>query len=97
MVFEENEFELEQDGRPARRTVETIYQRPRDCDLERAGGDEDVAFYVGVLERWRPRRVMELASGSGRVTIPLARAAVRVGRRDRLGWSGRRPCWKPPT
>jgi len=59
--------------------VETIYQRPRDYDLEHEGDDEDVAFYVRLLEQWRPRRVMELASGSGRVTIPLARAAAASG------------------
>lgn len=59
--------------------METIYQRPRDYDLEHEGDDEDVAFYVRRLEKWRPRRVMELASGSGRVTIPLARAAAASG------------------
>lgn len=59
--------------------METIYQRPGDYDLEHEGDDEDVAFYVRLLEEWRPRRVMELASGSGRVTIPLARAAARSG------------------
>ena len=59
--------------------VETIYHRPRDYDLEHEGDDQDVAFYVKLLEKWRPRRVMELASGSGRVTIPLARAASASG------------------
>jgi SAM-dependent methyltransferase len=59
--------------------MEEIYERPRDYDLEHEGDDEDVALYVQLLERWRPRRVMELASGSGRVTIPLARAAASTG------------------
>jgi SAM-dependent methyltransferase len=59
--------------------MEAIYERPQDYDLEHEGDDEDVAFYVGLLQRWRPRRVMELASGSGRVTIPLARAAAMSG------------------
>ena len=59
--------------------METIYQRPHDYDLEHEGDDEDVAFYVRLLEKWQPRRVMELASGSGRVTIPLARAAAASG------------------
>jgi SAM-dependent methyltransferase len=59
--------------------METIYHRPRDYDLEHEGDDEDVAFYVRLLENWRPRRVMELASGSGRITIPLARAAALSG------------------
>ena len=56
--------------------METIYERPRDYDLEHEGDDRDVEFYRQLIERWRPRRVMELASGSGRVTIPLARVAA---------------------
>ena len=59
--------------------MEAIYERPRDYDLEHEGDDEDVAFYLPLLARWRPRRVMELASGSGRVTMPLARAAAAGG------------------
>lgn len=59
--------------------MEAIYERPQDYDLEHEGDDEDVAFYLTLLERWRPRRVMEIASGSGRVTIPLARAAAASG------------------
>ena len=57
--------------------MEAICERPGDYDLEHEGDDEDVTFYVRLLDRWRPRRVLELASGTGRVTIPLARAAVR--------------------
>jgi SAM-dependent methyltransferase len=56
--------------------MEAIYERPRDYDLEHEGDDEDVAFYLRLLDRWQPRRVIELAAGSGRVTIPLARAAA---------------------
>jgi SAM-dependent methyltransferase len=56
--------------------METIYERPEDYDLEHEGDDEDIAFYTHLLERWRPRRIMELAAGTGRVTIPLARAAA---------------------
>ena len=59
--------------------MEAIYERPRDYDLEHEGDDEDVAFYLRLLARWQPRRVMELAAGSGRVTIPLARAAAANG------------------
>ncbi len=61
------------------RGMEPIYDRPRDYDLEHDGDDEDVAFYLRLLERWQPRRVIELAAGSGRVTIPLARAAAARG------------------
>ena len=59
--------------------MEAIYARPQDYDLEHEGDAEDVAFYLGLLTRWRPRRVMELASGSGRVAMPLARAAAAAG------------------
>jgi SAM-dependent methyltransferase len=59
--------------------MEAIYQRPQDYDLEHEGDDEDIGFYARLLERWRPRRVMELAAGSGRVTIPLARQAAAMG------------------
>lgn len=59
--------------------MDTIYQRPRDYDLEHEGDDEDVAFYEKLLTKWRPRRVMELASGNGRIAIPLARAAAASG------------------
>ena len=52
--------------------MEEIYQRPSDYDLEHEGDEEDVAFYLSLVERWRPRRVIELASGSGRIAIPLA-------------------------
>src|SRR5690349_11989649 len=55
--------------------MEAIYERPGDYDLEHEGDDEDITFYVRLLDRWRPRRVMELGSGTGRVSIPLARAA----------------------
>jgi SAM-dependent methyltransferase len=59
--------------------MEAIYERPRDYDLEHEGDDEDVAFYLRLLDRWQPRRVIELAAGSGRVTIPLAHAAAARG------------------
>ena len=59
--------------------MEAIYERPRDYDLEHEGDEEDVAFYLQLLARWQPGRVMELAAGSGRVTIPLACAAAARG------------------
>jgi SAM-dependent methyltransferase len=59
--------------------MEAIYERPGDYDLEHEGDEDDVAFYLRLLARWQPRRVMELAAGSGRVTIPLARSASATG------------------
>ena len=37
--------------------MEAIYERPSDYDLEHQGDDEDVEFYLRLLDRWRPRRV----------------------------------------
>ncbi len=56
-----------------------IYERPGDYDLEHEGDDADVAFHVALVERLRPRRVLELACGSGRVTFPLAELGARIG------------------
>jgi SAM-dependent methyltransferase len=55
--------------------MDAIYTRPADYDLEHEGDDEDIEFYIQLVRKWRPRRVLELASGSGRVTVPLAREA----------------------
>ena len=52
-----------------------IYARPDLYDMEYEGaGNEDAHFFARVLARVRPRRVLELACGSGRVTFPLAAA-----------------------
>jgi SAM-dependent methyltransferase len=59
--------------------MEAIYERPWDYDLEHEGDDEDIRFYLGLVRRVKPRRILEFASGSGRVTIPLARHAARQG------------------
>lgn len=58
--------------------MEAIYERPRDYDLEHEGDDEDIRFYAALVRQLRPRRVLEIASGSGRVTIPLARLATAL-------------------
>ena len=48
--------------------MDAIYERPRDYDLEHEGDDEDIEFYTRLVRQLRPRRVLELASGSGRVS-----------------------------
>lgn len=58
--------------------METIYDRPRDYDLEHEGDEDDIRFYQRTLERLRPKRVLELACGSGRIAVPLARQAVAL-------------------
>src|SRR5262249_10469169 len=50
-----------------------IYARPDLYDMEYEGaGNEDAHFFARFLGRLRPRRVLELACGSGRVTLTLA-------------------------
>jgi SAM-dependent methyltransferase len=52
--------------------TDTIYQRPDDYDLEHADDERDIAFYRELIRRLAPRRLVELACGSGRITLPLA-------------------------
>ena len=58
---------------------EAIYQRPEDYDLEHVGDTEDVDFFVDQVTRLKPKRVLELACGTGRVTLPLAEAGAKQG------------------
>jgi len=52
-----------------------IYARPDVYDMEYEGaGNHDAHFFARLLARVRPRRVLELACGSGRVTFTLAAA-----------------------
>jgi len=56
-----------------------LYRRPDEYDLEHVGDEEDVVFYVGLAKRLRPRSVLELACGTGRITVPLAEEGARSG------------------
>jgi SAM-dependent methyltransferase len=58
---------------------EAIYQRPDDYNLEHVGDTADVDFFVAEVTRLRPKRVLELACGTGRVTLPLAEAGAKEG------------------
>jgi trans-aconitate methyltransferase len=52
-----------------------IYARPDVYDMEYEGAsNHDARFFARLLARVRPRRVLELACGSGRVTFTLAAA-----------------------
>ena len=52
-----------------------IYTRPDVYDMEYEGtSNHDACFFARLLARSRPRRVLELACGSGRVTFTLATA-----------------------
>ncbi|HWI58991.1 MAG TPA: class I SAM-dependent methyltransferase [Bacillota bacterium] len=58
---------------------EQIYHQPENYDLEHAQAEPDIGFFVGLLEEWRPQRVLELACGNGRVSFALARRLARWG------------------
>lgn len=49
-----------------------IYHLPEEYDLEHAKREPDIGFYTELARRWRPKRILELGCGTGRVTIPLA-------------------------
>src|SRR5262249_52429642 len=52
-----------------------IYTRPDVYEMEYEGSsNHDARFFARLLARLRPRRVLELACGSGRVTFTLAGA-----------------------
>jgi ubiquinone/menaquinone biosynthesis C-methylase UbiE len=56
-------------------TRSDVYARPDIYDMEYAGAsNHDAQFFARLLARVRPRRVLELACGSGRVTFTLAEA-----------------------
>jgi SAM-dependent methyltransferase len=56
-----------------------VYGRPDVYDMEYAGAsNDDARFFARLLARIRPRRVLELACGSGRVTFTLAAALPKA-------------------
>jgi SAM-dependent methyltransferase len=60
-------------------TPEAIYERPSDYDLEHVGDTRDIEFFVSLARRLKPKRVLELACGNGRVTLPLAELGEELG------------------
>jgi SAM-dependent methyltransferase len=56
-----------------------IYRRPDEYDLEHVGDEDDVRFYVDFARSLRPSFVLELACGTGRITLPMAEAGARSG------------------
>jgi hypothetical protein len=81
-------------------TRSDVYARPDVYDIEYEGAsNHDARFFARLLARVRPRRVLELACRSGRVTFTLAAAlpmaeivgVERPRRRPRKGGHRRRP------
>jgi SAM-dependent methyltransferase len=59
--------------------MSNIYKHPEEYDLEHLGDDEDVGFYISLVRTLRPRRILELGCGTGRITLPLANEGARSG------------------
>jgi SAM-dependent methyltransferase len=56
-----------------------LYEHPEEYNLEHLGDDEDIGFYLSIVRRFRPSRVLELGCGTGRITLPLAAAGAELG------------------
>ena len=58
--------------------ISQLYSHPAEYDFETSGrcGRQ---FYVSMVQRLRPRRVLELGCGTGRITLPLAEQGARLG------------------
>jgi len=53
--------------------IEAIYEHPEDYDLEVTSREvQDLRFWRALLLRERPARVLEIGSGTGRLSLPLA-------------------------
>lgn len=56
-----------------------IYRRPDEYDLEHTGDEDDVRFYVDLAKSFQPNSVLELACGTGRITLPMAEGGAHLG------------------
>ncbi|HEY7415838.1 MAG TPA: class I SAM-dependent methyltransferase [Ktedonobacteraceae bacterium] len=61
-------------------TAEEVYRHPEDYDLEVAARNiDDISFWTNLLRCERPASVLEIGCGTGRLTLPLARAGAELG------------------
>src|ERR1700682_2010974 len=56
-----------------------LYKHPEEYDLEHLCDCEDIDFYVSLARKLKPRRVLEVGCGTGRITLPLAEEGARLG------------------
>jgi ubiquinone/menaquinone biosynthesis C-methylase UbiE len=65
-------------ARPDRSNMSDLYRHPEEYDLEHLGDSDDVEFYVSLVRRLQPRKVLELGCGTGRITLPLAEQGAQL-------------------
>jgi ubiquinone/menaquinone biosynthesis C-methylase UbiE len=65
-------------ARHDRSNMSDLYRHPEEYDLEHLGDSEDVEFYVSLVRRLQPRKVLELGCGTGRITLPLAEQGAQL-------------------
>jgi ubiquinone/menaquinone biosynthesis C-methylase UbiE len=82
-----------------------LYKHPEEYDLEHLGdSSDDIDFYVSLARKLKPRRILELGSGTGRITLPLAEEGARLGfevvgldsQSEMLGKAAKRRLQAPP-
>ena len=61
-------------------TLQEACAQPGLYGLQHAGPEPDIESFTGLAESWKSRRILATGCGNGRVTPPLASAAV--------AWSG---------
>lgn len=55
-----------------------MYDNPHEYDIENADVVEDITFWVEAAKRYKAKHILELACGTGRLTISLAKAGLSV-------------------
>lgn len=58
-----------------------LYHHPDEYDLEHLGDEDDINFYLELVKRLRPKRILELGCGTGRIALPLAEQGIVCGYR----------------
>ena len=67
-----------------RRGTDDHYQDTELYGFEYADREDDLRWYRELAQRRAPQAILELGAGSGRITVPLARAGHRVIALDRM-------------
>ncbi len=55
-----------------------MYDNPYEYDIENEDVVDDITFWAEAAKRYRAKRILELACGTGRLAIPLSKAGFSV-------------------